>query len=115
MSGDYDADTTGDFDETTLDGSEGLDGDVITSDGENYVMDAPDSWRGADPHDSLDSRLAEEKPDIDVDDDRPWGDDPEQRYGDVDGHEHDDYGYGYGRRSGPGDPDHNRRLGWSAN
>lgn len=112
MANDYDADTTGDFDETTLDGSEGLDGDIITSDGENYVMDAPDHWRGADPHDSLDKRLAEEKPDIDVDDDQPWGEDPEQRYGDIDGQDHDFYDPRRGHRD---DPDHNRRLGWSAN
>ena len=82
---DYDPDTTGDFDETTLDGSEGLDGDFLTGDGENYVMDPPDRWRGASPHDTLGKRLAEEKPDIDVDDD--LDDDPEMRYGDVDGHE----------------------------
>ena len=72
---DYDPDTTGDFDETTLDGSEGLDGDFLTGDGENYVMDPPDRWRGASPHDTLGKRLAEEKPDIDVDDD--LDDDPE--------------------------------------
>ena len=57
---DYDPDTTGDFDETTLDGSEGLDGDFLTGDGENYVMDPPDRWRGASPHDTLGKRLAEE-------------------------------------------------------
>lgn len=109
MAGDYDPDTTGDFDETTLDGAEGLDGDVISSDGENYVMDAPDSWRGAEPHDTLDARLAEEKPDIDPEDDPDV--DPEGRYGDVDGHEGDP-GLPFGRRRE--DPDHNRRLGWSA-
>ena len=68
MAGDYDPDTTGDFDENTLDGSEGLDADHMTGDGENYVMTPPDRWRGAEPHDTLDRRLAEEKPDIDPDD-----------------------------------------------
>ncbi|MEJ5920098.1 MULTISPECIES: hypothetical protein [unclassified Corynebacterium] len=107
MADDYDADTTGDFDETTLDGAEGLDGDVISSDGENYVMDPPDEWRGADPHDSLDKRLAEEKPDTNPDDDPDY--DPEGRYGDVDGHEPFEF------ERDPLDPDYNRRLGWSAN
>ncbi|MBV7295698.1 hypothetical protein KRX51_07195 [Corynebacterium sp. TAE3-ERU12] len=108
MGGDYDPDTTGDFDETTLDGSEGLDGDIITSDGENYVMDAPDRWRGADPHDSLDSRLAEEKPDVDLNEEPEY--DPEQRYHDDSDYD-DDYRYPAHR---PADPDHNRRLGFSA-
>lgn len=103
---DYDPDTTGDFDETTLDGSEGLDGDFLTGDGENYVMDPPDRWRGASPHDTLGKRLAEEKPDIDVDDD--LNDDPEMRYGDVDGHEPFEFG-----NDGPRDPDRNRRMGWT--
>ena len=49
MAGDYDADTTGDFDENTLDGSEGLDADHLTGDGANDVMDPPVRWRGAEP------------------------------------------------------------------
>lgn len=102
----YDADTTGDFDETTLDGSEGLDGDFLTGDGENYVMDPPDRWRGAEPHDTLRKRLAEEKPDIDADDDLDY--DPEMRYGDIDGQDPFEFG-----SDGPRDPDRNRRMGWT--
>ena len=108
MAGDYDADTTGDFDENTLDGSEGLDADPMTGDGENYVMDPPDRWRGAEPHDTLDRRLAEEKPDVDPDEDPDV--DPEMRYGDVDGHEPFEFG-----ESGNRDPDHSRRLGYTDN
>ncbi|HHU44418.1 MAG TPA: hypothetical protein GXZ46_02050 [Actinomycetales bacterium] len=106
MPGDYDADTTGDFDENTLDGSEGLDGDLMTGDGENYVMDAPDRWRGAEPHDTLNKRLAEENPDFDPDYDPDV--DPEGRYGDVDGHEDFEFG-----TPGDRDPDRNRRLGYT--
>ena len=108
MAGDYDPDTTGDFDENTLDGSEGLDADVMTGDGENYVMTPPDRWRGAEPHDTLDRRLAEEKPDIDPDDDPDA--DPELRYGDVDGHEPFEFG-----ERGNRDPDRSRRLGYTDN
>lgn len=77
--GDYDADTTGDFNEYTLDGSEGLDADHFTADGENYVMDPPDHWRGADPHSSLNQRLAEEKPDVVGTEDQT--DEYQRRYG----------------------------------
>lgn len=83
MADDYDADTTGDFDETTLDGSEGLDGDFLTGDGENEVMQPPERWHGAEPHDTLNKRLAEENPDVAVDDDLI--DDPEMRYTDSEG------------------------------
>lgn len=81
----YDADTTGDFDENTLDGSEGLDGDVLYSDGENYVVDAPDRWRGAEPHDSLDERLREEKPDFGAEDDDATFTEDDRDYDDIDG------------------------------
>ena len=51
-------------------------------------------------------RSKEEKPDIDVDDD--LDDDPEMRYGDVDGHEPFEFG-----NDAPRDPDRNRRMGWT--
>lgn len=108
MADDYDADTTGDFDETTLDGAEGLDGVFLSGDGENYVMDPPDRWRGADPHDTLQKRLAEENPDFGANEE--FEEDPEMRYGDVDGHEPFEFG-----SDRPQDPDHSRRLGWTNN
>ena len=39
----YDQDTDGDYDENTLDGSEGLDADTISTDGEDLTVDAPES------------------------------------------------------------------------
>ena len=104
----YDADTTGDFDENTLDGSEGLDATVITGDGENYVMDVPDKWRGADPHDTLDSRLAEEKPDVD-----PFAEDFEDPEGRFDNYALDE-DITYGREADQAhDPDRPRKLGFT--
>lgn len=63
----FDPDTTGDHDENTLDGSEGLDADVITSDGEDLTIDPPDQWRSAEEHHSLDDKLEAERPDVGVD------------------------------------------------
>lgn len=59
----YDQDTVGDFDENTLDGSEGLDADVISTDGEDLTVDPPENWKSAEEHHSLDSKLAAERPD----------------------------------------------------
>jgi len=61
---DYDPDTTGDMDENTLDGSEGLDADVLTSDGEDLTVDAPERWTDDDRGAALDERLAAERPDF---------------------------------------------------
>lgn len=61
---DYDQDTVGDHDETTLDGSEGLDADVLTTDGEDLTMEAPESWIPAEEHHDLDDKLAAERPDV---------------------------------------------------
>lgn len=61
----YDQDTVGDHDENTLDGSEGLDADAITTDGEDLTVDAPESWKPAQENDTLDEKLAAELTDID--------------------------------------------------
>ena len=62
---DYDPDTVGDHDENTLDGSEGLDADVITTDGEDLTVEAPETWIPAEEHHDLDDKLAAERPDVD--------------------------------------------------
>ena len=62
----YDQDTDGDYDENTLDGSEGLDADVISTDGEDLTVDAPESWKPAEEHDTLDEKLAAERPEDDT-------------------------------------------------
>lgn len=61
----YDQDTDGDYDENTLDGSEGLDADVISTDGEDLTVDAPESWKPVEEHDTLDEKLAAERPEVD--------------------------------------------------
>lgn len=61
---DYDQDTVGDHDETTLDGSEGLDADVLTTDGEDLTMEPPETWIPAEEHHGLDEKLAAERPDV---------------------------------------------------
>src|SRR5690625_2412535 len=71
----YDQDTVGDYDENTLDGSEGLDADTITTDGEDLTMDPPEEWKPAEENESLDDKLAAERPDLDDPAaDRPAGD-----------------------------------------
>ena len=76
----YDQDTDGDYDENTLDGSEGLDADVISTDGEDLTVDAPESWTPVDEHDTLDDKLAAERPDVDS---------PEPSSQGADGERHD--------------------------
>lgn len=61
---DYDQDTVGDHDETTLDGSEGLDADILTTDGEDLTMEPPETWIPAEEHHDLDDKLAAERPDV---------------------------------------------------
>ncbi len=60
----YDQDTVGDYDVNTLDGSEGLDADAITTDGEDLTADAPETWKPADEDESHDERLRAERPDV---------------------------------------------------
>lgn len=61
----YDQDTVGDFDENTLDGSEGLDADAITTDGEDAPVEAPEERTPVEEDETLDDRLAAERPDVD--------------------------------------------------
>lgn len=61
---DYDQDTVGDHDETTLDGSEGLDADTLTTDGEDLPAEAPETWIPAEEHRDLDDKLSAERPDV---------------------------------------------------
>lgn len=61
---DYDQDTVGDHDENTLDGSEGLDADAITTDGEDLPVEAPEHRTSAAEDESLDERLDAERPDV---------------------------------------------------
>lgn len=61
---DYDQDTVGDHDETMLDGSEGLDADILTTDGEDLPAEAPEKWIPAEEHHDLDDKLAAEQPDV---------------------------------------------------
>ena len=61
----YDQDTDGDYDENTLDGSEGLDADVITTDNEDLTVDAPETWKPIEENHDLDDKLAAERPDVD--------------------------------------------------
>lgn len=72
---DYDQDTVGDHDETTLDGSEGLDAETLTTDGEDLTVEPPEGWIPAEEHHDLDDKLAAERPDVG---DRAGGD-TEQR------------------------------------
>ena len=62
----YDQDTGGDGDENTLDGSEGLDADVLTTDGEDVTMIPPETWRSAEENQTLDEKLEAERPDVDA-------------------------------------------------
>lgn len=75
----YDQDSSGDVDEHTLPGSEGLDADTITTDGEDLTMDAPEEWKPAEEHDTLDEKLAAERPDTDAPAGDTTGDDDEVR------------------------------------
>lgn len=77
---DYDQDTVGDHDETTLDGSEGLDADAITTDGEDLPVEAPEERTPVEEDETLEDRLSAERPDVgergaagvtDPDDDEP--------------------------------------------
>src|SRR5699024_11923097 len=52
------------YDVNTLDGSEGLDADAITTDGEDLTADAPETWKPADEDESHDERLRAERPDV---------------------------------------------------
>lgn len=78
---DYDQDTVGDHDENTLDGSEGLDADVISTDGEDLTVDPPERWKSAEENDTLEDKLAAERPDTGTGDPESTGDpeDPDQR------------------------------------
>lgn len=60
----YDQDTVGDHDETTLDGSEGLDADTLTTDGEDLPAEAPEKWLPAEENHDLDDKLAAERADV---------------------------------------------------
>lgn len=60
----YDQDTVGDYDENTLDGSEGLDADTITTDGEDLPAEAPEEWKPLEEDESLEERLEAERPDV---------------------------------------------------
>lgn len=60
----YDQDTVGDYEENTLDGSEGLDADVTTTDGEDLPAEAPETWKRHEEDESLDERLDAERPDV---------------------------------------------------
>lgn len=60
----YDQDTDGDYDENTLDGSEGLDADAISTDGEDLPVEPPESWKPIEENDDLDDKLAAERPDV---------------------------------------------------
>lgn len=60
----YDQDTVGDHDENTLDGSEGLDADAITTDGEDLPAEPTEEWQSAQEDESLDERLDAERPDV---------------------------------------------------
>lgn len=71
----YDQDTAGDFEDNPLPGSEGLDADTITTDGEDLTMDAPEQWTPAEEHDTLDEKLAAERPDTNVPAGETSGDD----------------------------------------
>lgn len=61
----YDQDTVGDYDENTLDGSEGLDADAITTDGEDRTVEPPEDWKPLEEDQGLDDRLRAERPDVD--------------------------------------------------
>lgn len=61
----FDQDTVGDHDVNTLDGSEGLDATVISTDGEDLPIDAPEEWTPVEEHGTLDEKLAAERPDVD--------------------------------------------------
>ncbi len=75
----YDQDTDGDFDDHPLPGSEGLDADTITTDGEDLTMDAPEEWKPVEEHDTLDEKLAAERPDTSARVGDSAGDDGEVR------------------------------------
>lgn len=60
----YDQDTVGDLDENTLDGSEGLDADTITTDGEDLPVEAPEERARVEEDETLDERLEAERPDV---------------------------------------------------
>lgn len=61
----YDQDTVGDYDENTLDGSEGLDADAISTDGEDRTVEPPEDWKPLEEDENLDERLRAERPDVD--------------------------------------------------
>ena len=61
----FDQDTVGDYDENTLDGSEGLDATVNSTDGEDLPVDAPEERAMVEENDTLDEKLAAERPDVD--------------------------------------------------
>lgn len=63
MDKDQDHDTVGDHESNTLDGSEGLDADVISTDGEDLTVDPPENWKSVEENDTLEAKLAAERPD----------------------------------------------------
>lgn len=75
----YDQDTDGDHDENTLDGSEGLDADVITTDNEDLTVDPPETWKPIEENHDLDDKLAAERPDVDSPEPEDEGVSPEPR------------------------------------
>ena len=61
---DHDQVTVGDHDENTLDGSEGLDADAITTDGEDLPVEAPEDPVRTEEDETLEERLWAERPDV---------------------------------------------------
>ncbi len=82
----YDQDTDGDYDENTLDGSEGLDADTISTDGEDLTVDAPESWKPVEENDTLDEKLSAERPDVDTaePEDKGVAEEPRDQIDDLD-------------------------------
>lgn len=52
----------------TLSPSESLDSDEVRNDDGDTVVDPPEEWIEAEEHESLDERLADEEPDVSIDD-----------------------------------------------
>ena len=57
-----------DFDDNPLEPAEELDSDEVRNDDGDEVVDPPEEWIEAKDHETLDERLAEEVPDVMVDD-----------------------------------------------
>jgi hypothetical protein len=61
-------DMAGEFDDNPLKPAEQLDSDEVRNDDGDAVVDPPQDWIEADEHETLDERLAEERPDVSADD-----------------------------------------------